>query len=63
MVKKVSGVDFKIEEGLRRVGDPAAIYADNQKAKKELGFDPKYSDLETIVKTAFIWHQKKLNQV
>lgn len=59
MVKKISGVDFKIETTSRRAGDPDAIYADNTKAKKELGFDPKYSDLETIVKTAYLWHSKK----
>jgi UDP-glucose 4-epimerase len=59
MVKKISGIDFKVEEVPRRPGDPAAIFADNQKAKKELGFDPKYSDLETIVKTAWEWHSSK----
>lgn len=59
MVKKVSGVDFLVTEGERRPGDPAEIYADNAKAVKELGFSPKYSDLETIVKTAFEWHFRK----
>ncbi len=58
MIKKVSGVDFPIEEGPRRVGDPAIIYADNTKAKEKLGFNPKYSDLETIIKTAWEWHKK-----
>lgn len=57
MVKKVSGVDFKIEEVTRRPGDPDAIYADNTKAVKELNFNPKYSDLETIVKTAWAYAQ------
>lgn len=61
MVKKVSGIDFKIEEIERRSGDPDAIYADNSKAVKELGFDPQYSDLETIVKTAWDWHRKTIN--
>ena len=59
MVKKVSGVDFKIELSPRREGDPDAIYADNTKATNELGFNPQYSNLETIVKTAFLWHSKK----
>ncbi len=59
MVKKVSGVDFKIEETARRVGDPAIIYADNRKAVKELGFAPKYSDLDTIVKTAWEFHKSR----
>jgi UDP-glucose 4-epimerase len=58
MVKKISGVDFKVNISERREGDPDIIYADNEKAKKELSFDPKYSDLETIVKTAWQWHSK-----
>lgn len=56
MVKKVSGKDFEIKIAPRRAGDPQAIYADNAKARQVLGFSPKYSDLETIVKTAWDWH-------
>lgn len=58
MVKKITGSDFKVVVKNRREGDPAAIYADNKKAKNELGFNPKYSDLETIVKTAWEWHRQ-----
>lgn len=57
MVKNVTGVDFKIEVGPRREGDPDAIYADNHKIKKELNWEPKYSDLETIIKSAWQWHK------
>ena len=57
MIKKVTGIDFKIEVSPRRAGDPAAIYADNEKIKKVLGWEPRYSDLETIIKTAFSWHK------
>lgn len=60
MVKKISGKDFSIKIAPRRLGDPAVVYADNAKAKTELGFEPKYSDLETIVKTAWKWHEKNL---
>jgi UDP-glucose 4-epimerase len=59
MVKKISGVDFPVEVSDRRLGDPSEIFADNKKAKNELGFDPKYSDLETIVRTAWEWHKKQ----
>lgn len=59
MVKKVSNVNFKIEEIERRPGDPDAIYADNSKAMQELGFNPQFSDLETIVSTAWNWHSSK----
>jgi len=61
MVKKISGVDFKVEVGPRRPGDPDAIYADNSKIKKVLGWKPKYSDLETIIKTAWNWHKSHPN--
>ena len=58
MVRKVSKVDFKVNKMPRRAGDPPLIYADNKKAKEFLGFNPKFSDLETIVKTAWEWHSK-----
>ena len=57
MVKKISGIDFLVENGPRRSGDPDAIYADNTKIKKVLNWEPKYSDLETIIKTAWNWHK------
>lgn len=56
MIKEVSGVDFPVEVGPRRPGDPDAIYADNSKIKKVLGWEPKHSDLKTIIKTAWNWH-------
>jgi len=59
MVKKISGINFDIKTGPRRPGDPPRIFADNRKAEKELGFKPQYSDLETIVKTAWQWHKKE----
>lgn len=56
MVKKVSGVDFPVENQKRRAGDPPMIYADNAKAKEILHFNPQYSDLQTIVESAWEWH-------
>lgn len=60
-IKSVSGVDFKVEIGPRRPGDPDAIFADNSKIKKVLKWEPKYSDLETIIKTAWNWHKSHPN--
>jgi UDP-glucose 4-epimerase len=54
MVKKTSGVDFKVEVGSRRPGDPARVFADNRKAKKELSWEPKFG-LEDIVASAWKW--------
>ncbi|HEX7042792.1 MAG TPA: UDP-glucose 4-epimerase GalE [Patescibacteria group bacterium] len=59
MVKKVIGIDFKVKMEERRPGDPSILLADNKKSKEVLKFEPEYSDLETIVKTAWEW-QKKL---
>ncbi|MBM3205496.1 UDP-glucose 4-epimerase GalE [Candidatus Shapirobacteria bacterium] len=57
MVKKVSGIDFASPIGPRRPGDPARLIAKADKIKKELNWQPKYSDLKTIVESAWKWHQ------
>ena len=57
-VKKVSGKDFKVTETERRPGDPAVLTADASKAKRELGWQTKYADLEKIVETAWKWHNE-----
>jgi len=57
MVKRVTGVDFKVKEASRRPGDPAELVASSQKAQKELNFLPKFSNLETIIETAWNWHR------
>jgi len=57
MVKQVSGVNFSSPIGPRREGDPARLVAKAEKIKKELNWQLKYSDLETIVKSAWKWHK------
>lgn len=61
MIKKVSGVDFKVEFKERRPGDASTLIADPSKIKKELAWEPKYSDIETIIKTAWAWHKSHPN--
>lgn len=58
MVKKVSGVSFSSPVTERRPGDPARLIASPQKIKKEMGFKPEYSDLKTIVESAWKWHSR-----
>ena len=58
VMKKVSGVDFKVIEGKRRAGDPPAIAADNRKIKQQFGWNPQYDDIEVIVKHALDWEKK-----
>jgi len=57
MIKNVSGVNFETPIGPRRTGDPSQLVAKAKKIKKELGWQPKYSDLKTIVETAWKWHK------
>jgi UDP-glucose 4-epimerase len=57
-IERESGKKLKIKIEGRRSGDAEALIADPTKIKEELGFTPKYSDLETIVKTAWDWHKK-----
>jgi len=56
--KKITGIDFKVTNADRRAGDPPVLVADAKKASEILGWTPKYADLETIVKSAWKWHQK-----
>jgi UDP-glucose 4-epimerase len=57
MVKKVTGIDFLVQETYRREGDPPQLVADNTKIKAKLGWKPKYDDLEFIIKTAWEWEK------
>ena len=58
-VEKVSGKTTPVKEGPRRPGDPPGLYAHADKAYKLLGWKPQYGDIETIVGTAWRWHEKK----
>lgn len=55
--EKVSGEKLDYELGPRRPGDVVAIYANNSKARSELGWEPKYN-LEQMMSTAWKWEQK-----
>lgn len=56
-VEKVVGKPVKVIEKPRRPGDPPALYADSTKAQRELGWQIKFPDIESIVATAWKWHQ------
>jgi len=55
--EKVSGTKLNYTLGPRRPGDVVAIYADNTKAKKLLGWEPEY-DIEDMMRTAWKWELK-----
>jgi UDP-glucose 4-epimerase len=57
-VKRVSGVDFKVELADRRAGDPAQLVARSNRARGVLGWQPQYDQLATIVGHALEWERK-----
>lgn len=59
--RKVTGVNIKAEEAERRAGDPAVLVASSEAARKELGWNPQWGDLETIIATAWEWHKTHPN--
>ncbi|MCR4745882.1 MAG: UDP-glucose 4-epimerase GalE, partial [Lachnospiraceae bacterium] len=56
-VKRVTGKDFKVTLSDRRAGDPAKLVGSSEKARRVLGWEPKYADIDTIVKHAWEWHE------
>jgi len=56
-VEKVTGKRLPTQDKPRRWGDPDAIYADNAKAKNLLGWNPKYTSIESVIQTAWKWHK------
>ena len=51
--RKITGKEIPCEDVERRPGDPACLYAKSTKAKELLGWEPKYSDVDTLVKTTW----------
>ena len=51
--RKITGKEIPSEDVERRPGDPACLYATSKRAKELLGWEPKYSDVETLVKTTW----------
>ena len=57
-VKRVSGVDFKVENAPRRPGDAARIVADSAQLRGTLDWRPRFDDLSTIVGHALAWERE-----
>jgi UDP-glucose 4-epimerase len=56
-VEKITGLKVPHVLAPRRAGDPPALYANSAKALNELGWTIKFNDIESIVATAWKWHQ------
>ena len=55
--RKVTGRSIAVREAPRRPGDPAALVASNERARRELGWEPQVTRLEQIIESAWRWHQ------
>jgi len=53
----ITGKNIPYKVGPRRPGDPSVLIAGSDLIKKELNWAPRYSDLDTIIETAWRWHQ------
>ncbi|MBO7643237.1 MAG: UDP-glucose 4-epimerase GalE [Alphaproteobacteria bacterium] len=53
--ERVSGKTCPVEYAPRRAGDPARLFANNTKAAEILGWKPKYTNIEDIIRTAWNW--------
>ena len=57
--RRVTGHPIPAELHPRRPGDPAVLVASSEKAIQQLGWKPRYTQLDDIIRTAWAWHQKR----
>jgi UDP-glucose 4-epimerase len=58
-VRRVTGHPVPAKIHPRRPGDPAFLIASSEKAIAELGWKPNYPEIDEIIQTAWLWHQKR----
>jgi len=61
VARKVTGHVIAAEDAPRRPGDPAVLVASSEKICRELGWQPRYPELEQIVASAWEWRRKHPN--
>jgi UDP-glucose 4-epimerase len=59
--RKVTGKKIPIVERPRRPGDPPRLIAASEKIKQELGWSPRFQQLDVIIESAWKWHQRSPN--
>jgi UDP-glucose-4-epimerase GalE len=57
-VGRVTGKKVPYVSGPRREGDPAILFASSARIRQELGWAPRFEDIDTIVDTAWRWREK-----
>ncbi len=55
--REITGHPIPAEVTARRPGDPAVLIAGSEAIRRELGWEPRYPDLRTIIQTAWEWHR------
>ena len=55
--RRVTGLSIDVKIAPRRAGDPPQLVGDSTKAREVLGWKPQYPELETIIESAWRWHQ------
>lgn len=55
--RKITGHPIPVVMGDRRAGDPPELVADNRRAKELLGWAPGYTEIDSIIESAWNWHQ------
>jgi UDP-glucose 4-epimerase len=55
--RRITGDEIPVREEPRRAGDPAELYASNARARAELGWEVRYTNLEDIIESAWRWHE------
>lgn len=58
VAERVSGKPVPVKYGSRRAGDPASLVADASKIKMDWGWNPKFGDLEQIIRHAWQWESR-----
>ncbi len=61
--REITGKKILTEEDKRRPGDPPVLVGSSDKIRKILKWEPKYSDLSLIIKSAWKWHEKKRGKI
>lgn len=59
--RRVTGKEIPAKVAPRRAGDPASLVASPEKVERVLGWKPEYTDIESIIETAWTWHQNHPN--
>lgn len=56
--RRATGTDIAFERAPRRAGDPPVLVASSERARAELGWTPRFTDIGEIIATAWSWHRQ-----